>query len=148
MSNDAALALVKRFFDEVCNGRKLDVADQLFSATHVYHDPQSPTGPGPQGMNQVIAAYHQGFADAHWTIDEMIPAGEGTVVTRWTGSGTHSGELLGIAPTRKPVKVPGIWIHRIAAGKIVESWNCWDTLGMLQQLGAVPKPHTASTTTR
>jgi hypothetical protein len=34
--------------------------------------------------------------------------------------------------------VAGIWIHRSAGGKIVESWNSWDTLGMLTQLGAVP----------
>jgi hypothetical protein len=35
--------------------------------------------------------------------------------------------------------VDGIWMHRMAGGKIVESWNCWDTLGMLQQLGVVPQ---------
>lgn len=131
-------ALVTRFFEEMCNGRKLDVANQIFAPSHLYHDPQSPTGPGPEGMKQVIATYHKGFADAHWTIDEMTFAGDDTVVTRWTGSGTHSGDLLGIAPTGKKVKVPGIWIHRISAGKIAESWNCWDTLGMLQQLGIVP----------
>ena len=65
----------------------------------------------------------------------MFAAGDDVVVTRWTGSGTHSGELMGIAPTRKKVKVPGVWIHRFSGGKIVESWNAWDTLGMLTQLG-------------
>ena len=131
-------ALVKRFFDELCNGRKLEVADQIFSANHSYHDPQIPTGPGPQGMKQVISTYQKAYGDAHWDVNEMIAAGEDVVVTRWTGSGTHSAELMGIAPTRKKVKVSGIWIHRISAGKIVESWNNWDTLGMLQQLGVVP----------
>jgi len=47
-----------------------------------------------------------------------------------TGSGTHSG---------KSVNVDGIWLHRLAAGKIVESWNCRDVLGMRQPLGVVPK---------
>ena len=60
------------------------------------------------------------------------------MVTRWTGTGTHQGDLLGMAPTGKGAKVMGIWIHRLAGGKIVESWNVWDTLGMLQQLGVIP----------
>jgi len=47
--------------------------------------------------------------------------------------------LLGIAPTNRKVHVDGIWMLRVAGDKIVESWNCWDTLGMLQQLGVVPQ---------
>ncbi len=137
MSGDSAKSLVTRFFDEVCNGRRLAVADDLFTATHAYHDPQSPTGPGPEGMRQVIAAYQRGFADARWTIEDMVALGD-FVVTRWVGSGTHSGDLLGIAPTGKSVRVAGIWMHRIQDGRIAESWNCWDTLGMLQQLGVIP----------
>ena len=46
--------------------------------------------------------------------------------------------LLGIPPTGKTAKVMGIWIHRLSSGKILESWNVWDTLGMLQQLGVIP----------
>ncbi|MCI0528530.1 MAG: ester cyclase, partial [Nitrospira sp.] len=75
---------------------------------------------------------------ARWVVEEMIAAGEDKVVTRWRGEGTHTGELQGIAATRKRVRAPGIWIHRIADGKIVESWNVWDALGMLQQLGVIP----------
>jgi steroid delta-isomerase-like uncharacterized protein len=138
MSNETNKALVTRFFEEFCNGRKLDIADQLFASNHAYHDPQTPTGPGPQGMKQVISTYQTAFGDAHWTVEEMITAREDLVITRWIGSGTQSGELMGIAPTKKKVKVDGVWIHRIAGGKIVESWNAWDTLGMLQQLGIVP----------
>ena len=131
-------ALVNRFFEEVCNGRKLGVADEIFAAKHTYHDPSSPwVGLGPEGMKQLTAAYQNAFGDAHWSTDETLTAGD-TVITRWTGSGTHSGDLQGIAPTGKKVNVKGIWIQRIAGGKIVESWNAWDTLGMLQQLGVVP----------
>jgi hypothetical protein len=68
----------------------------------------------------------------------MHHAGD-TVVTRWTGSGNHSGDLVGIPATNKRVAVDGIWMHRIAQGKIVESWNAWDMLGLLQQIGIVPK---------
>lgn len=137
MTTDQNKTLVRRFFDEMCNQRKLNVADELFAANHVYHDPQTPTGPGPDGMKQVIATYQTSFPDAHWDVVETITAGN-DIVTRWTGSGTQKVQLMGIPPTGKSVKVEGIWIHRIANNRIVESWNVWDTLGMLQQLGVVP----------
>jgi len=140
MANEQNKALAQRFFAEVCNGRKLDVTEELFAANHTYHDPASPgIGPGPAGQKQLIGNYQIGFGDAKWTVHEVLDAGADRVVTRWTGSGTHTGELMGIAPTGKSVSVDGIWIHRIADGKIVETWNVWDTLGMLQQLGVAPK---------
>ena len=58
---------------------------------------------------------------------------------RWTARGTHQGELLGITPTGKKFSITGISFLRIANGKIAEQWVNWDTLGLLQQLGAVPQ---------
>ena len=131
-------AIVSRFFEEVCNGRKLAVADEIFATNHTYHDPSSPgIGSGPAGMKQLISTYQNAFADAHWFVDETLTAGD-TVITRWTARATQTADLQGIPATGKKVEVPGIWIHRIAGGKIVESWNVWDTLGMLQQMGVVP----------
>jgi steroid delta-isomerase-like uncharacterized protein len=140
MSTEENKALSQRFFTEVCNSRNLDVADELFTAEHTYHDPFIPdAAPGPEGMKQVISVYHVAVPDAHWEVEEQI-ATEDTVVTRWTGSGTHQGDLNGIAPTGRSVKVTGIWIHRIVGDKIVESWNVWDNLGLLQQIGVVSLP--------
>jgi predicted ester cyclase len=59
---------------------------------------------------------------------------------RWTMSGTHQGELMGIAATGKRMTVTGFDLFRIAGGKIVEMWQDADQLGMLQQLGAIPAP--------
>jgi predicted ester cyclase len=61
-------------------------------------------------------------------------------VTRWTGRGTHSGELMGVPPTGKQVTVTGIDIYRVAGGKLVERWGEFDQMGMMQQLGVVPAP--------
>lgn len=137
MTNSQNQNLVRRFFDEMCNQRKLAIADELFSAGHVYNDPQAPTGPGPEGVKQVIAGYQAAFPDAHWHVIETITA-DNVIITRWKGTGTHKNELMGIPPTGRSVNVQGTWIHRIANNKIVESYNVWDTLGMLQQLGVVP----------
>jgi steroid delta-isomerase-like uncharacterized protein len=137
MATNQNQTLVRLFFDEMCNQRKLNVADELYSTDHVYHDPQAPTGPGPDGVKQVISAYQNAFPDAHWHVLETIVT-DNVIVTRWKGTGTHKKELNGIPPTGKSVNIEGTWIHRFANNKIVESYNAWDTLGMLQQLGVVP----------
>lgn len=130
--------VVQRFFEEMCNGRKLEIAEALFHANHVYHDPASPwVGAGPEGMKQLISAYQTAFPDAEWTVHEVLSSGS-TVITRWTGTGTHKRSLQGLTATGRGVNVTGIWMHRFAGGKIIESWNHWDMLGMLQQLGAAP----------
>ena len=59
------------------------------------------------------------------------------VVIRWSFTGTHKGELMGIAPTGKPVAFTGISIMRVVDGKIVEAWEEGDSLGLMQQLGLV-----------
>jgi steroid delta-isomerase-like uncharacterized protein len=131
-------AISRRFFEEMVNTQQLGVADEIFAADHTYHDPSSPMiGPGPEGMKQLISMYIAAYPDLHHALEDQIAEGD-RVVTRWIGTGTHQGDLLGMAPTGKSAKVMGIWIHRLADGKIVESWNVWDTLTMLQQLGVIP----------
>jgi steroid delta-isomerase-like uncharacterized protein len=137
MATDQNKNLVRRFFDEMCNQRELNIADELFASNHEYHDPQFPTSSGPGGMKDVISTYQTAYPDARWHVVETISA-DNDIVTRWRATGTQKMELNGIPPTGKSVDVQGIWIHRFANNKIVESWNVWDTLGMLQQLGVVP----------
>jgi steroid delta-isomerase-like uncharacterized protein len=69
--------------------------------------------------------------------NELFSAGD-KVVVRWTGSGTHVAEVNGIPATGKQIAVDAISIHQIRDGKIAESWEVWDTLGFLQQVGVVP----------
>jgi steroid delta-isomerase-like uncharacterized protein len=138
MSSDQNLKLARRFFDDMCNGRKLDLAGELFAAGHVYHDPSAPVGPGPQGMRDLLTTYQTAYADAKWTVNDLFAADGERVIALWTGSGTQTGELMGIPATKKSVRVDGLWAFKFANGRIIESWNHWDALGMLQQLGVVP----------
>src|SRR5438445_6640711 len=128
--------VVRRFYEEMCNARKNELASELFTQDYVMHDPQVPSRPGPEGMAEVVAVYQEGV-NGHWGIEEMFSAGD-RVVVRWTGSGTHVAEVNGIPATNKKISVDAISIHRMAGGKIAETWEVWDTLGFLQQLGAVP----------
>ncbi len=90
-------------------------------------------------MRQLIGTYQSAFPDAHWTVESQIAEGN-TVATRWNARGTHRADLRGLAPTGKSAHVTGIWMHRIEGGKIAESWNQWDMLGLLQQLGVISMP--------
>jgi steroid delta-isomerase-like uncharacterized protein len=147
VANEANLGLVRRFFDEVCNGRRLEVAAELFAADHQYHDPSIPgVAAGPAGIQQnpgPVVPYQQAFSDAHWHVEDILAEGD-TVVTRWYGTGAQDGALPGIPAAGRQVLVPGFWLQRLANGKIVESWQVWDTLGMLQQLGVIPAPEEVS----
>jgi predicted ester cyclase len=69
----------------------------------------------------------------------MIAEGD-KVMTRLSAYGTQTGELFGIPPTGKQIRMTAIAVHRIANGKIVEHWSELDNLGLMQQLGVVPEP--------
>jgi steroid delta-isomerase-like uncharacterized protein len=140
MLKESILGLSRRSFDEIWNNGNLDVADELFSRDYVNHDPASPEiPPGPEGVKQLAKMYRRAFPDLRFTIDEMLATGD-RVVTRWTGEGTHRGPLRGLPATGRRVRVCGISIHRMAGGRIVETWVSWDTLGMMEQLGAAQVP--------
>jgi steroid delta-isomerase-like uncharacterized protein len=143
----ANLAVVRRFFDETCNSRHLVVAEELFAANHRYHDPSIPdVAKGPAGITQPsgpVVPYQSAFSNAHWHVQDMLAEGD-TVVTRWYGTGTQDGDMPGIPAAGKQVEVPGIWYQHLSDGKIVESWQVWDTLRMLQQLGVIPAPAEAA----
>ena len=74
-----------------------------------------------------------------FAIDDVIEQRD-RVVIRWTAKGTHDGELNGLAPTGRSVTVTGISIQRITGNRVAESWTNWDTLGLMQQIGAAPAP--------
>ena len=138
MSPEQNKATALRWFDDVCNGRNRAAAREIFSADHQHHDPSSPgVDAGPDGMASLAAVYYTGFEDARWTVDDVV-ASEDTVAVRWTGTGTHTRELNGIPPTQRRVRVAGMIFFKFKNGKIVKSYDVWDTLGMLTQLGVVP----------
>src|SRR4051794_5866383 len=129
-------AVVRRFYEQMCNERKNELAPELFTADHVMHDPQVPAGTGPDGVAAVVSTYQEGV-EGHWAIEEIFSTGD-RVVVRWTGSGTHVGEVNGVPPTGRAISVDAITIHRMTDGRIAETWEVWDTLGFLQQIGVVP----------
>ncbi len=129
-------SIVRSFYEDVLNGRNHALAAELLTADHRYHDPHVEAGTGPAGMLAAVQPYQEGL-NGHWTIEDLVVGGD-KVTVRWTGSGRHDNEVMGIPPTGKEVAVSAISVHRLENGKIAENWTVWDTLTFLQQIGVVP----------
>ena len=85
-------------------------------------------------MRTAGAMFRAAFPDWHSELHALV-AEDDIVVERFTASGTHRGELMGVAPTGKTVELRGINIFRVRDGKIIERWGRLDELGLLRQLG-------------
>src|SRR6266567_2197817 len=142
MSTEENKAIVRRFFKEVCNDRNLRAAQEVFDPELVYQVPRSvsPGGKGITAIQNEVSLYHKGLPDAQWIVHEVLAAENDKVVARWTGQGTHLGDLSGIPPTGKKVSVEALTLFTCKNGKIIEMIDNWDALAMMQQLGIVPAP--------
>jgi steroid delta-isomerase-like uncharacterized protein len=133
-------ALARRFLEEAFNEGNLGVVDEIVASDYVLHDPALPEEiRGPEGVKGFVQMYRSAYPDIVITVEDQIAEGD-DMVTRWTGRGTHQGELLGVPPSGNRVEVAGITIDRISGGKFAESWTTYDALGMMQQIGAIPPP--------
>lgn len=131
-------AVVRRAFDEIAQG-KLEVADEIIAPEFVRHDlgANFPDVTGPEGVKRLMAALRAAFPDIETTFDDVISDGD-RVVVRFTARATHKGLFQSIAPTGRRVEWAGINVYRVVDGKIRETWQLADSLGLMRQIGAVP----------
>jgi steroid delta-isomerase-like uncharacterized protein len=134
----------RRVAEEIFNGGNLDLADELYAPDYVLHDPMLLEDLyGPEGLKQYAAMTLGAFPDARVTVEDQVAEGD-KVVSRWTATGTHTGDLMGIPPTGRRIEVSGITINRFSGGKIAEDWYQSDDLGMMRQIGVIPSPEQVS----
>ena len=138
MSVEEKKALAHRLIEEVWNKGNLALVDELFATDYVFHSPTGVVTHGLEEYKQRISSVRIAFPDIHFAIDDVIAEGN-KVVHRWSASATHKGEFGGIKPTGKKVTISAIGIDRIVDGKFVETWERYDTLGFMRQLGVIPK---------
>lgn len=68
--------------------------------------------PGREGLKAVITLFRTAFPNIHWIVDEVIGEGD-KVCSRFTWTGTHAGEFMGVAPTGKRVSLKSMVIDRV-----------------------------------
>lgn len=133
--------LVERASFEVFNEGNTDLLDEVVTDDYVLHDAASPeTIRGRDAFREYVETYRDAFPDLNATIDSIITE-ENLVAVRFTVRGTHEGPLPDVPelePTGKEVEVVGMEFDRIENGRIAETWQVYDALGLLRQLGAFP----------
>jgi steroid delta-isomerase-like uncharacterized protein len=129
--------IIRRFYEEAWNKRRLEIVDELISPSHALNDPiVSGSQTGPELYKRRVIELTTSFPDLRFTIEDII-AEKSKVVVSWIISGTHQCEFMDIPATGSRIFVEGITIHHLTNGRILDSHARWDALDLLRQLGEV-----------
>src|SRR5262245_6001130 len=91
-------AVVRRYIEEVINGKRLELIDELFA---------------PEMRERVrgfLSAEGDPFPDAHEEIRDIVAEGD-TVMARWNFKGTHQGTFFDIQATGKSIEMIGFAVY-------------------------------------
>lgn len=126
-------------FVEFINTADPRLATELVSPDAVFHVPgRAEPVRGPQGYLEIIGMMRGGFPDIRWTLEETVIEGD-VIAARFTMRGTHRGAFFGVPPTGKTIAVQALNFYRLSAGKIVSEVGQPDLLGLMQQIGGLPR---------
>ena len=129
------IAAYEHTWVEGLNSGDVSVADNVFASDCVIHINGSPErNLSLDGFKQMMSGLVAAFPDLHITIEDQITAGD-KVATRWVAVGTNSGAFGNVPATGRQVRVDGLILDRVVEGRVVERWEQWDQMGMIQQLG-------------
>jgi steroid delta-isomerase-like uncharacterized protein len=136
MSIEENKALIRRAYD-LMNCRELDAYFALLAPEYIEH--VSVIGDQPrENVIKTVPGFFQAFPDIQANIEDMVAEGD-KVAIRVTWRGTNGSEFLGRPPTVNKVEITNHAIIRISGGRWAETWAMVDNLGLLQQLGVIPK---------
>jgi predicted ester cyclase len=139
MSLEANKDLVRTYVETIFNQRQVERADELVAPDYLDHAALPGQAPGLPGAKQKWVMYLAGIPNLRVTIEELVAEGDKVAVRR-SYAGTHRGELLGIPPTGKQVRLGGISIFRLAGGDDRRAGEQLDRLALMRQLGVLPTP--------
>jgi steroid delta-isomerase-like uncharacterized protein len=135
--SEQSKALVRRSLEEVFAEGNFDAIPEIFAPDYVEHDPASDGEiRGHDGLRRDLEPYVNAFSDTRVTVEDQLAEGD-LVATRVTVRATHVEQFRGVPPTGERIEVTGTVVHRVAGGRLAEGWWNWDTLGLMQQLGAI-----------
>ncbi len=145
MSADDNVQLMRRWFQEVWNEGRIQTVHELLSPDGVATGQRGAEAEirGPEEFEKFVREFRGAFPDIKVTVEDVFGSGD-KVVLRWSATMTHTGDALGLPASGRRVRSRGITVARIEHGKIVEGWDNWDQLGMLEQIGAYQQPAVAA----
>jgi predicted ester cyclase len=134
MTDAANESLVRRFYEELWNDWRLEVADEIVSATVAFRGSLGSDACGRDEFKRYVEGVRRAFPDWHNRIDELLAIGD-RVVVRLTWTGTHTGPLGQVAPTGRRVSYVGAAFFRIADAMIDQAWVVGDTQELWRAIG-------------
>lgn len=126
--------IAEDFFEEIWNKKNEAAIDKFIAEDAAGNDPKF--GVGRESFRAQWKNWLIGFPDIHFEVKEIIAEGN-SVASRWTLTGTNTGEFRGKPATGKYVSVDGVSIDRIKDGQVTSGFDAWDELGFLNQLGKI-----------
>jgi steroid delta-isomerase-like uncharacterized protein len=134
------IELVHRWFAEVWTKGRESAIDEMLASDAVIHGLGEPgvEARGPSAFKPFFAKLQAAFGDMQFTVEQTIAEGD-WVASRWTARMTHRGDQLGVPATGRRVEVTGMSMGCFRDGKMVEGWNNWDQMALMEQLQAVPR---------
>lgn len=137
MSAEENVDLMRRWFKEVWNeGRVQTIYDLL--AENVIGIGQDQPGVEIRSPSDFVSFFNRirgAFPDIQVTVEDAFGVDD-KVAVRWSAAMTHTGGHLGIPASNRRVWIAGITIARIERGKIVQGWDSWDQLSLMQQVSS------------
>jgi len=129
---EAAQDLGRRWFHEVWNLGRREAIAEIMTPECVIHDGETDST-GPDGFYPFFDRINGSFSQMHVAVEDTLTEG-GSACIRWSCTAKHTGGALGIPPTGRTIHITGMTILRVAEGKVVEAWQNWDMLGLMQQI--------------
>jgi steroid delta-isomerase-like uncharacterized protein len=138
------IALVHRWFDEVWSQGREGAIEELLAEDAVMHGLGEPeiAVSGPAAFKPFFTKLRATFPDLEIRVEQTVAEGD-WVASRWTARMTHQGDHLGVPATGRLIVVTGMSFGRFRDGQLVEGYNNWDQLSLMQQIGSVPAPTVA-----
>ncbi|OFX15561.1 hypothetical protein A3K71_01485 [archaeon RBG_16_50_20] len=133
MRADDNKTIIERFFEKVLKERNLSLLGDFVSESYVEHNPTPDQSVGIEGVRRHIQLFFTVFSDTEYRLEDIVAEGN-KVVARWTLSGMHSGDFLGMPPTGTRIETSGIDIYYLQEGKIKEHWHEMDMLRLMTEL--------------
>lgn len=130
-------ATARRFYEDVFNRHNVNLIDELCAPNFVDHNAMPGQAPGTKGIKDMFSVYLKAFPDLRVTVEEIVAEGD-TVAARFSGEGTHKGELFGTPATGKRIKFQGIDFLRFKNGMVTDAWHQGDDMIALMQIGVKP----------
>jgi predicted ester cyclase len=124
--------LGRLWFEEVWNQRRREAIAEMLLPESVIHDGGTDST-GSEGFYPFFDRMNSALSEVHVSVDDSFAEGD-KICIRWSATGKHTGTGLGVLPTGVTIHVTGICILRVVGDKLIEGWQNWDMLGMMEQI--------------